>query len=58
LTLTLPKFTEAGEEVRVPGVVPVPESGIDKFGLDALLVTPIEPVAAPVTVGAKVTVNV
>ena len=53
-TLTLPKFTDAGDEERVPGVVPVPESGIDKLGLDALLVTPIVPETAPVTVGAKV----
>ena len=53
----MPKFTDAGEGVSVPGVVPVPDRGIAKFGLDALLVTPIEPVAPPVTVGAKVTVN-
>ena len=58
LTLTLPKLTEVGEADRVPGVVPVPESGIDKCGFDASLVTLIEPVAAPITVGAKVTVNV
>ena len=37
--------------------MPVPDSGIAKFGLDALLVTPIEPVAAPTTVGEKLTVN-
>ena len=53
----MPKFTDAGEGVSVPGVVPVPDRGIAKFGLDALLVTPIEPVAPPVMVGAKVTVN-
>src|SRR3974390_318022 len=28
-TLTLPKFTDGGREERMPGVVPVPESGID-----------------------------
>ena len=43
--------------VSGPGVVPVPLSGMERFGSDALLVTAIDPLAAPDTVGAKVTLR-
>lgn len=39
-------------------VTPVPVRGIVRVGLDALLVTVIEPLAAPVTVGVNVAVSV
>lgn len=38
-------------------MTPVPLSGMDRLGSDALLVTVIEPLADPATVGANVTVN-
>lgn len=58
LTVTLPKLSEAGEAESVPMVTPVPLNGIDKLGLDPLLVTVMEPVAAPVTVGINMAVRV
>ena len=38
-------------------MTPVPLSGMDRLGSDALLATVIEPLAAPATVGANVAVN-
>lgn len=57
LTCTFPKFRLGGVAVSGPGVVPVPLTGMERFGSDALLVTAIDPLAAPDTVGAKVTVR-
>ena len=57
LTCTFPKFRLGGVAVSGPGVVPVPLSGMARFGLDALLVTAIDPLAAPDTVGAKLPVR-
>jgi hypothetical protein len=57
LTCTLPKLRLGGVAVSGPRMVPVPLSGMERFGSDALLVTEIEPLAAPDTVGANVTVR-
>ena len=57
LTCTLPKFSLGGVAVSGPRMVPVPLSGMERFGLDALLVTEMDPLAAPATLGAKVTVR-
>ena len=46
-----------GLGVNVPCVTPVPESEILKFGFPPLEVILTLPLAAPLTVGAKVTVN-
>jgi len=57
LTCTLPKFSLGGVAVSGPRIVPVPLSGMERFGSDALLLTDIEPLAAPDTVGANVTIR-
>ncbi len=54
---TVPNTRLAGLGVRVPAVTPVPDSGILRLGFDPLEVTLIEPVAAPLVVGAKRTLN-
>ena len=46
-----------GFAARVPAVTPVPESGMLKEELDAVLVIAMLPVALPATAGAKVVVN-
>jgi hypothetical protein len=38
-------------------MVPVPLSGMERFGFVALLVTEMDPLAAPATLGAKVIVR-
>ena len=56
--MTLPKLSEAGEAARVPvTATPVPARGMPKLGFEALLVTVMEPLAAPATVGANVAVS-
>ena len=57
LIVTFPKAKEDGVAVRGPGVAPVPLSGTERFGLEALLVTLKEPVTAPDALGANVTVS-
>ncbi len=57
-TVTLPKFTLVGFAVSVPGVRPVPESGILRGELDALETTLNVPLTAPALVGAKAAVKV
>jgi hypothetical protein len=52
----LPKFTLPGFAVRLPSV-PVPVSGIEMFESVAVLVTLIDPVAAPAAVGANCAVK-
>ena len=56
-TVTLPKLREVGETLSVAGLVPVPDSGIDKLGLGAFDVIARDPQAEPLVVGAKVTVK-
>ena len=46
-----------GFAVRVPWVTPVPESGMLKLGFDAFEVMLTLPLAAPLAVGEKSTVN-
>jgi hypothetical protein len=57
-TVTLPKLRLVGDTARVPGAVPVPESGMLSGELDAFDVTVRLPLAAPAPVGVKVAVNV
>ena len=57
-TLTLPKFKVVGDSVSCPGLVPLPESGMLRFGLEALESSDRVPLALPLTVGAKATLNV
>lgn len=57
-TATLPRFRVDGEIVSVPtAAAPVPDKEIVNAGFDAFEVTVTVPLAVPVTVGAKVTVN-
>ena len=56
-TCTLPKARLVGFAVSVPGVTPVPESGILKLESEAVEVMLTLPVAAPLVVGEKRTVN-
>jgi hypothetical protein len=58
LSCTFPKFRLGGVAVSGPGVVPVPLSGMERFGSDALLVILIAPVATPTAAGAKEAVSV
>jgi len=57
LRFTLPKLTEAGDAESVPAFTPVPLKGIDRLGLDPLLVTLMAPLAEPATFGASVAVR-
>ena len=57
LTWTLPNARLVGLAVSVPCVTPVPESGMLKPGFDAFEVMLTLPLAAPLVVGAKSTVN-
>jgi hypothetical protein len=54
-TCTVPKLRLVA--VRVPGVTPVPESGMPRVGFDALLVTERFPEAEPPVVGVNVTLK-
>lgn len=57
-TATLPRFKVEGEIVSVPtAAAPVPDKETVSVGLEAFEVTVTVPLAVPVTVGAKVTVN-
>lgn len=57
-TVTFPKFSELGETESVPGLVPVPESGISSRELDALETISRVPLAAPAADGVKVALKV
>jgi hypothetical protein len=57
-TCTLPKLRLAAVAVSDPAVTPEPESGIPRFGFDALLVMERLPVADPPVVGVNVTLKV
>lgn len=57
-TLTVPKFKLVGLAPRAPGASPVPVRGKDSDGFGASEVIVTVPLAAPVTVGANLTVNV
>ena len=58
-TCTLPKLRLVAVAVSAPGVSPVPETGMPRFGFDALLVMErFLPEADPPVVGAKVTLKV
>ena len=56
-TWTLPNARLVGLAVNVPGVTPVPESGMLKLGFEPFEVMLTLPLAAPLVVGAKSTVN-
>ncbi len=53
----MPKARLVGFAVSVPGVTPVPESGMLRVGFDPLEVMVTLPLAAPAAVGAKSTEN-
>jgi hypothetical protein len=57
-TVTLPKFRLAGFDPKAPNVVPVPDNGMVKVGLDAVEVIVRLPVTLPADVGLNVTVKV
>jgi hypothetical protein len=57
-TCTLPKLRLVAVGVSDPGVTPIPESGMPRFGFDALLVMERLPLASPPAVGVKVTLKV
>ena len=56
-TCTLPNASVVGLAARAPEATPVPESGMLKLGFEPLEVTLIVPLAAPLAVGEKSTVN-
>ena len=56
-TCTLPKLRLVGFETSVPGVVPVPESGMVRVGFDAFEVTVTLPLFAPEDGGANETLK-
>ena len=55
--VTLPKLRLVGLAPSVPGVTPVPESGMVRVGLDAFEVMAMLPLALPVAGGANETVK-
>jgi hypothetical protein len=57
LTWTLPNARAVGLAPSAPGVTPVPESGMLKLGFEPFEVTLTLPLAAPLAVGEKSTVN-
>jgi hypothetical protein len=57
-TWTLPNARLVGFAVSVPGVTPVPESGMLRLGFEPLEVMVTLPLAAPLVVGANEIVNV
>jgi hypothetical protein len=56
-TWTLPNATVVGFAASAPGVTPVPESGMLKLGFEPFEVMLTLPLAAPLAVGPKSTVN-
>jgi len=54
---TLPSGRLDGFGLSVPSDTPVPETGTLKFGFDPLDVIVMAPLTAPVTAGAKATLN-
>ena len=56
-TCTLPKAMLVGFAARDPCIMPVPESGMLKLESDPVEVTLTLPLAAPLALGLKVTVN-
>jgi hypothetical protein len=57
--VTLPKLRDVGLALNCPAVAaPVPERPMVSVGFDAFEVTVTLPLAAPVVVGANLTVNV
>jgi hypothetical protein len=56
-TWTLPKARAVGFGVNVPWAVPVPERVMLRLGFEPFEVIPTVPLADPLTVGPKVTVN-
>jgi len=57
-TVTLPKLRLAGLAPSVPGVTPVPDSGMVRVGFDAFDVRVTLPLALPADDGANETVKV
>jgi hypothetical protein len=57
-TTTLPKLMLEGFTTSDPGVVPVPLSGMDSDGFEALELRVSVPLELPPVVGAKATLNV
>jgi len=57
-TVTLPKLRLVGLAPSVPGVTPLPESGIVSVGFDALDVRVRFPLAPPADDGVNETLNV
>ena len=57
-TVTLLKFSAAGDAESCPTAVAVPDIGIASDGFDAVEVTVRVPLAAPALVGRNVAVNV
>lgn len=49
--VTLPKLRLVGFDVKVPGVTPVPDNGIDSEGLEPLEVMVTVPLALPAPAG-------
>ena len=56
-TSTLPKLKLGVVAASAPAVVPVPDSGIERVGLEALLVRVTFPVGVPAPAGANTTLN-
>lgn len=56
-TTTLPKLKLGLVAASVPAVVAVPDKGIERVGLEALLVRVTLPVGVPAVVGANTTLN-
>src|ERR1700758_1754186 len=55
---TLPKARLVGFELRAPGIIPVPDTGMVSVGLVAVEVTVTAPLALPADAGANLTVKV
>lgn len=56
-TVTLPKLRLVGLAAKVPGVTPVPESGILRVGFDAFEAIVTVPVTSPAAVGLNTTLK-
>ena len=54
----MPKLMAAGVTANDPGVVPVPLSGMERLGLEALELTERLPLELPAVVGAKMMLKV
>ena len=57
-TITVPKLRLDGFAPKVPGMTPVPVTGIVKVGLEAFDVSVTFPLAAPLAAGVNVTLKV